>query len=300
MKKILTDQLEQIRKRIDKQVQIYLHSSLTDVKINHLRQFYTEHSREIKRMHLDILDVQFQLDCSSNHEIQHEQRLASNNRFPVFSGTLTEKKVPIAAKLIPLEDFRLQDVLYIREVKHKNVIKYYGVKKGNNNQYYILMPRLDCNLTTYLKDHSGTFDPLTIDDMIVQIINGLDYIHTQLDLIHGDIRLENILVNQQRKRFLIAHLGGAYRESSTRVYTDSYTAPELRLTNNSAMISEKSDVYSLGIVIKEIIQLANVAEHDHILILGWLRSSSKCCTQELAVRPSCKKLLESRFRDAAQ
>ena len=244
-------------------------------------------------MHLDILDIQFQLDCSSDYEINLQERLDQNNRFPVFTGTLGENKHLIAAKLIPLKHFKLQEVLYIRELKDKQVIKYHGVKKGNGDQYYIIMPRLDCNLTTYLNHHSETFTPVAIDDMIRQIITGIYYIHTQLELIHGDIKLDNILVNEEKKRFLIARLGGGYRD--TIIYHD-YSAPELFHTNNRVIITEKCDIYSLGIMIRDIIQLAKLERHNDALIDGWLKLSKKCCAHEPIARPSCKKLLEKRSR----
>jgi hypothetical protein len=283
VKSILNDQLEGIHKRIEKQAQKYIHSSSTDTKIHHLQQFFTKHSSKIKQMHLDILDIQFNLDYSSDYEINLQQRLDQNNHFPVFTGTLGEIKHPIAAKLIPLKDFQLQEVLYIRELKDKHVIKYHGVKKGNEDQYYIIMARLDCNLKTYLKDHSGTLTPAAIDDMIIQIITGLDYIHTQLELTHCDIKLDNILVNKEKKRFLIAHLGGGHREPIT---TEGYSASH----------AEQCDIYALGIMIRDIIRLANLEEQKDILVDGWLKLSKKCCAQEPTARPNCKKLLDIRSR----
>lgn len=296
LKNILNEQLNRIHEEIEKKTQKYIHSSTTDTKIDHLRQFYADNLIEIKRMHLDILDIQFNLDYSLTCKINRHQRLDENSNFPVYTGTLRTDKVPIAAKLIPLKDFKLQEVLYIRELKHKNVIKYYGVQKANENYYYIIMPRFDCNLATYLADNSTTFNPSDIDQMIIQIITGLDYIHTQLELIHRDIKLENILVNRIKKRFLIADLGGVHREPITCVYTEGYAPPELFARDNQAIITEKYDIYSLGIVIQKIIRLTNVEKFNDNFIVGWLILAERCCSQEPSARPTCQKLLSKRTR----
>jgi serine/threonine protein kinase len=283
--------------QIEKKAQKYIHSSATDTKINHLQQFSTQNSMTIKRIHLDTLDIQFNLDYPSNYEINLDERLDKNSNCPVFAGTLNESS--IAAKLISLKDFKLQEVLYMRELKNKNVIKYYGVKKANENQYYIIMPRLDCDLKIYLKNYSQKFNLIEIDEMITQIIKGLDYIHTQLELIHRDIKLENILVKKNIKLFLIADLGGVNPEPITRIYTEGYAPPELFSTDNS-IITEKYDIYSLGIVIQKIIRLANLEQYDDELIVHWSKSAKKCISQEPSARPSCKRLLDIRSKYVPQ
>jgi hypothetical protein len=104
-----------------------------------------------------------------------------------------------------------------------------------------------------------------------------------LELTHCDIKLDNILVNKEKKRFLIAHLGGGHREPIT---------PE----GYSASHAEQCDIYALGIMIRDIIRLANLEEQKDILVDGWLKLSKKCCAQEPTGRPNCKKLLDIRFR----
>jgi serine/threonine protein kinase len=148
-----------------------------------------------------------------------------------------------------------------------------------------------------LKEYSGRFTPVAIDDMIVQIITGLDYIHTQLEFVHSDIKLDHILVNKEKKRFLIGHLGGAHRETMARAYIDEdYSAPELFHKDNQVIITEKCDIYSLGIMIKDIIRLTNIEEQKAELIVGWLKLSKRCCATGPTARPSCKNLLQMRYR----
>jgi serine/threonine protein kinase len=247
-------------------------------------------------MHLDILTVQFNLKYLSTFNVNQNERLDENSNFRVFTGTLGRENLSIAAKLIPLTDFKLQEVIYIREIQHENVISYYGVTKHLQDQYYIVMPRFDCNLRTYLNEYTGRLDSDTMDQMIIQIIKGLDYIHTQLELVHRDIKSQNILVNKAKNLFVIADLGGAHREPITLVYTEGYAAPELFSRDNPGMITEKCDIYSLGIVIREIIQSVNIERDNDGLINVWSKISQRCCSEESSERPSCKEILEQRIR----
>ena len=130
-----------------------------------------------------------------------------------------------------------------------------------------------------------------MDNIIVQIIQGLDYIHTQLELVHRDIKLENILVEKQKRRFLIADLGGVHQQPITKIYTDDYAPPELFSNNNPALITDKYDIYSLGIVIRRILEFTKMNDK---LIEFWKDLSMKCRAKEPTLRPSCQLLLEAR------
>lgn len=286
LKNILNHQLEMIQKRIEKQLQIYLHSSLADTKINHVRRYCGIHIQEIKQIHLDILDLQFQLDSQDLGQIHLQQRIDQKNHFEVFQGTLGENI--FAVKCISLQDFHLQEVLYMREIKHKNVMKYYGVKKAEMNHYYsIIMPRYDSNLDQYINNHRTSLNPMIIHDMIIQIVKGLNYIHTQLEFIHGNLRKDNILVREEKKRFVIGQLGGIDR------HLDYYSAPEIYSTDRSNVLTEKCDIYSLGVTIQEIIRSAHQLESKDRLIGIWLQIVEKCRLQEAIVRPSCRRILEN-------
>ena len=50
------------------------------------------------------------------------------------------------------------------------------------------MPHLNCDLAVYLRQNSKKLTGDTNDQMIIQIVKGLDYIHTDLELVHRDIK----------------------------------------------------------------------------------------------------------------
>ncbi|CAF5099013.1 unnamed protein product [Rotaria sp. Silwood1] len=79
-----------------------------------------------------------------------------HSSFPVFAGELGDTdgtySEKIAAKRVPLNSFILQEVLYMNELKHENILRYYGVRKSEclEDHYDILMQRLDSDLTSYI------------------------------------------------------------------------------------------------------------------------------------------------------
>ncbi|CAF3950873.1 unnamed protein product [Rotaria sp. Silwood1] len=297
LNELLYKHLIQIHKKIEEKAKKYICSSVTKKTMDSLDLFCNKHSMEIKRIHLDILDKEFTLQYSTTLTVNENERLDHKSNFRVFTGTLGEKTSRIAAKLIPLNDFKLQEVLYMHELKHKNIISYYGVKKKTEDQYYIIMPCLDCNLVTYLTENSKRFTSDAIDQMITQIVEGLNYIHTQLELVHRDIKLQNILVNKPKTLFLIADLGGVHIEPLTHLGTAGYMAPELFSADNVPLITQKCDVYSLGIVIQQIIRLADIEQQDDTLIIGWTRISKRCVLNEPSKRPTCEKILQMRLKN---
>ncbi|CAF1187676.1 unnamed protein product, partial [Didymodactylos carnosus] len=128
-------------------------------------------------------------------------------------------------------------------------------KATTTDKYYIITQRVDCDLTRYIEEKVNTFTPFSINNMIIQIINGLKYIHDDVGLIHRDMKPPNILVEKNKPSFLIADFGFAHREPMSIKGTRGYFAPEL--LSSYGLITEKSDIYSLGVIIRNILEESN-------------------------------------------
>lgn len=86
-----------------------------------------------------------------------------------------------------------------------------------------------------------------------QVCGAIHYAHQKL-VIHRDLKPSNILITAEGVAkildFGIAQLIGAATQEESRAMTPAYASPELLRGN---MVSTASDIYSLGVVLKEIL-----------------------------------------------
>ena len=95
----------------------------------------------------------------------------------------------------------VNEVHVLRELDHPNIAKYEEIKKTKNH-YYIIMEY--CNggelykaLEKYMEKHNNKpFTQEIVQHLMRQIINAFKYIHGK-NIIHRDIKLENILLNYE-------------------------------------------------------------------------------------------------------
>ena len=84
------------------------------------------------------------------------------------------------------------------KLKHENIIRIRDYRVSENNSYIITEYCNGGNLNDYQKyfisANNSQFNELFIQKIIKQIVSGLEFIHSQ-KIIHGDINLQNILIN---------------------------------------------------------------------------------------------------------
>ncbi len=98
--------------------------------------------------------------------------------------------------------FRIE-LKILHKLKHINIIKILGKEKTANNIYLVLDYANGGNLFEYLSYHKKTYNAPSSEQIVQfltrQITNGLKYLH-QLNIIHRDIKLENILLHFPEKK----------------------------------------------------------------------------------------------------
>ncbi|KAJ0087514.1 hypothetical protein Patl1_08919 [Pistacia atlantica] len=140
------------------------------------------------------------------------------------------------------------------------------------------------NLEQWLHGDVGPYSPLTWEirmNIILGTAKGLTYLHEGLEpkVVHRDIKSSNILLDKQWNPkvsdFGLAKLLGSERSYvTTRVMgTFGYVAPEYASTG---MLNERSDVYSFGILIMEIISGRNPVDYSRppgeVNLVEWLKT----------------------------
>ena len=128
------------------------------------------------------------------------------------------------------------------------------------------------SIKSIMPDKAGDCDLRQTFDICLDLLNGLDYLHTEQSVIHRDIKPENILYNKNTNKWQICDFGLAkkiqtrvpvpHKQSlillsearsasklSSGLGTSHYAAPEQR---NSEKYSFSADIFSAGYVIFEL------------------------------------------------
>ena len=166
---------------------------------------------------------------------------------------------------------KLKEVRCLSSLDHLNIIKYYTswievnntncelIQINNENYYsislFIQTELMDMSLREYLDTYKLNFE--TKQFIIKNIINGVKYLHDN-NIIHRDLKPENILLKLDGENIisikiadfsLVIHKQFPIIKDCNDFGTPTYAPPE----NNEGIITKKYDIYSLGIIIFEII-----------------------------------------------
>jgi serine/threonine-protein kinase len=150
-------------------------------------------------------------------------------------------------------------------LNHPNIAHLYSFFKDGDS-FYIVMEFVDGTPVSKLKPMPW---PQAVA-MFLEILEGLEYAHS-LGVLHRDLKPDNIMAGPKGEvkvmDFGIAHVLGSVRQTREQnlVGTLSYICPELI---KSQEISARSDIYSLGILLFEIVsgRLPFTAENDFALL----------------------------------
>ena len=188
------------------------------------------------------------------------QRISSS-RFSVYTICFNDSNQHLALKLFPFK-YNKPNKSFIAESRfitlcHENVIAFIYAEERQKVKHkdnisvssYILMELAPYGDFVTLFNEAGLFeDPKLIRTFFHQLINGIEYLHSQ-GVAHMDLKLDNLLLGEKFK-LKIADFDCAYKSGDLEIHsrgTRNYRAPEVRQVEVYDPFA--TDIYSAGVIL---------------------------------------------------
>ncbi|RDY02795.1 Cysteine-rich receptor-like protein kinase 10, partial [Mucuna pruriens] len=212
---------------------------------------------------LPMMPLSTILKCTNNFSDEH--KLGKGGFGPVYKGVLPDGK-QIAVKRLSktsvqgVVEFK-NEVILIAKLQHRNLVRLLAccIEQNEKLLVYEYMPNSSLDFHLFDMEKGAHLDWKQRSNIINGIAKGLLYLHedSRLRVIHRDLKASNILLdhamNPKISDFGLARtFGGDQNQANTIrvVGTYGYMAPEYAM---EGLFSVKSDVFSFGVLLLEII-----------------------------------------------
>ncbi|HOK56797.1 MAG TPA: serine/threonine-protein kinase [bacterium] len=156
----------------------------------------------------------------------------------------------------------------LKKLSHPNILKVYKFGKIDK-LYYIIMEYIDGMSLKIMLNEKAEVSPNTLLKILIKVGETIEYIHSK-KIVHNDIKPENILISKNFLDLKLIDFGYAEKLSFFRKRvnytggTEKYIAPERK----NGIIDFKSDIYSYGVMLEEILSGYDLIEEIYPVILS--------------------------------
>ncbi|EJD39453.1 kinase-like protein [Auricularia subglabra TFB-10046 SS5] len=155
----------------------------------------------------------------------------------------------------------------VRQVRHEYILRYIGTTEFDFHTILVAPYMKNGNLLRYLSKNPNLDRRRSVADALV-------FLHGKHNLVHGDVKCENVLVSD-KGRALLADFGLCTfmetTETSTRTMTGlrqqnsaQFAAPELILSEVAPRKTASTDVYAFGMMIIQVRTVLSRVQLDNL------------------------------------
>jgi serine/threonine protein kinase len=193
-------------------------------------------------------------------DLELEEEVASGAFGCVYKGSYCG--TPVAVKQLYDADNEIVQKLMVREVeilkslRHPNVVQFMGLCNHETGVYIVTEFVAGGNLWSLLKDDSVSLSWLDRVQFGIDVSQAMSYLHRR-KLLHRDLKTKNLLVDAAQRRVKVCDFGFARTTSNaaddiyaTKTGTGLWMAPEMYM---GLPYSSKADVFSFGVIMREVI-----------------------------------------------
>jgi len=202
----------------------------------------------------------------------------------VYKAHDRELEKDVALKLIRAELARNPEILQrfkheiilARQITHRNVIRIFDIGQAEGHKY-ITMEYLDGRDLRSVLREKGKLPPEEAAKIVLQICRALEAAHCE-GVIHRDLKPQNIMLDASGRAYVMdfgiarsAYLPGM-TQTGALVGTPEYMSPEQA---KGEKLDERSDLFSLGVILYELLVGTSPYHSDTPLATLWRRIQEK-------------------------
>lgn len=212
-------------------------------------------------------------------KVRIEREIAKGGMAEVFLGTHLTLDRPVAVKVMhnyiesdpELKSRFEREAKVVAALRHPNIIQIFDFDTADGHPYIVMEYLKGPTLATYLRDlhkRSDRLPPARIARLLIALAAALDYAHEQ-GVIHRDIKPGNIILHNKARElstedpltpntepvitdFGLVRIAHSTTQTASGVVsgTPAYMSPEQA---QGAKVDHRSDIYSLGVVLYEMV-----------------------------------------------
>lgn len=175
-----------------------------------------------------------------------------------FLATI-ETEEPFALKIIRLADLKSEKVLQKLHTEisihssldHPNIVKMYTSFR-NSEYVFMVLELCERGALDELLRRNGRLKEKYVSKFVAQLVKGLIYLHNKMSVVHRDLKLGNLFLDNQLNikigDFGLSAVIKGGEKRKTVCGTPNYIAPEV-LFGKAGGHSFEADIWSLGVII---------------------------------------------------